>query len=159
MDAIAAIKNSLATAEMVGMAYLEDLGNEELMMRPHPECNHLNWQIGHLIAAENQMISQISDSMPALPDGFADKYAKETAANNDASAFASKEELMAAYKAQREGTMAILEQTTAEELDQESGVDYAPTKGALFLMQGAHWMMHCGQWVAVRRMTGKPVKI
>jgi len=159
MDAIAAIKNSLATAEMVGMAYLEDLGNAELMMRPPPECTHLNWQIGHLIAAENQMMSQISGSMPALPDGFADKYAKETAANNDASAFASKEELMATYKTQREGTMAVLEQITAEELDQETGVDYAPTKGALLMMQGAHWMMHCGQWVAVRRMTGKPVKI
>ncbi len=159
MDAIAAIKNSLATAEMVGMAYLDDLGNDELMMRPHPECNHLNWQVGHLIAAENQMMSQIADSMPPLPDGFADKYDKETAANNDASAFANKEELMAAYKTQREGTMAVLAQMTAEELDQETGVDFAPTKGALLMMQGAHWLMHCGQWVAVRRMTGKPVKI
>ena len=36
---------------------------------------------------------------------------------------------------------------------------HAPTLGALYLMQGGHWLMHCGQWVIVRRQLGKPVVI
>lgn len=160
MDAVNAIKNSLSMAQMVGMAYLGDLSDEELMQRPHAKCNHLNWQVGHLIASEYQMMSQIAgDSMPALPEGFAEKYTKEAASSDDPSQFATKAELMAAYETTRAATLAELEKVTAEQLDEETGIDYAPTKGDLFAMQGAHWMMHCGQWVVVRRETDKPVVI
>lgn len=160
MDANKAIKNSLDMAQMVGMSYLGDLSDDELMKRPHPKCNHLNWQVGHLIASENQMMTQIApEVMPALPEGFAEKYAKETATSDDPAQFSSKAELMATYESQRAGTLAALEKFTAEQLDEETGVDYAPTKGDMIAMQGSHWMMHCGQWVVVRRETEKPVLI
>ena len=71
----------------------------------------------------------------------------------------SKEELMAAYQAQRAATLAALDKQTADDFDKPSGVDYAPTVGAMFAMQGAHWLMHCGQWVIIRRLNGKPVVI
>lgn len=160
MDAATAIKISLDTAEMIGMAYLQDLSDAELMKRPHPSCNHLNWQVGHLIVAENQMISGIAaDKMPALPEGFAAKYSKETANSDDASDFASKDELFDAYKTQRAATVQVLESLSAEDLDKPTGVDYAPTVGSMLAMQANHWLMHCGQWVVVRRETGKPVVI
>ncbi len=160
MDAKTAIKGSLATAEMVAMAYVGDLSDAELMQRPHPECNHINWQIGHLIASEHAMISGVAPgAMPDLPAGFADKYTKDSAKSDDASQFASKEELMAAYQAQRAATLAALDKQTADDFDKPSGVDYAPTVGAMFAMQGAHWLMHCGQWVIIRRLNGKPVVI
>ncbi len=158
MDAIGAIKGSLETSEMVCMAYLGDLSDAELMQRPHAGCNHLNWQVGHLIASEHEMMSQIAgDAVPALPDGFAEKYTKEAAASDDASQFASKDELMSAYKTMRAATMQLLEQSDPADLDAETGVDYAPTKGAMFSMQGDHWLMHCGQWVIVRRQAEKPI--
>ena len=94
-----------------------------------------------------------------MPPGFAEKYAKETAASDDPRHFASKDELLQAYQAQRAGTLAILERTSQEELDAETGIHYAPTKAAVFGMQAAHWLMHCGQWVIVRRNNGKPVVI
>ncbi len=160
MDAIEAIKGSLAMAEMVGMSYLGDLSDQELMQRPHAECNHLNWQIGHLICSENQMMSNIAPgAMPALPDGFAEKYSRETTKSDAAADFASKDELLQAYKAQRAGTLAALEKMSASDLDLATGVDYAPTKGAMVRMLGEHWLMHCGQWVIVRRNNGKPVVI
>lgn len=155
--------NSMNTADMVCMAYLADLSDEELMKRPHGKCNHLNWQIGHLIASENSMIEGVAPgSMPALPDGFADKYTKETTTVDDASAFCSKEELMAAYKVQRDGTIAALNALADEDLDKpspESMQGYAPKVGDAFNMQGSHWLMHCGQWVIVRRELGRDIVI
>ena len=55
--------------------------------------------------------------------------------------------------------MEILADMSPEDLDKETGVEYAPTVGDMLLMQGAHWMMHCGQWVVVRRETDKPIVI
>jgi hypothetical protein len=34
-----------------------------------------------------------------------------------------------------------------------------PTVAALLAMSGTHALMHCCQWVAVRRQLGKPVVI
>ncbi|MEZ6138776.1 MAG: DinB family protein [Pirellulaceae bacterium] len=160
MDARTAIKDALAMAEMVSLAYLGDLDDTELMQRPHAACNHLNWQIGHLISSEHEMMSKLpGNTMPPLPNGFSEMYSKEKAASDSAADFASKDELMTAYKTQRAATLAALDVTSAEQFDQPTGIDYAPTVGSLFAMQGAHWMMHCGQWVIVRRNCGKPVVI
>ncbi len=160
MDAAEAIKGSLDMADMIGMSYLGDLSDQELLNRPHPECNHINWQIGHLICSEHQMINQVvPGSMPELPAGFALKYAKDTASSQDPSQFATKDELLQTYKQQRAATLEALAKTTPDQLDGPSGVDYAPNVGAMFRMQGEHWLMHCGQWVIVRRSCGKPVVI
>lgn len=158
MDAQTAIRNVLATGEMIGMAYLGDLTDAELMQRPHAKCNHINWQVGHLIASENSLVG-MAWPMPSLPPGFKEKYTKETAAINDPSKFATKDELMAVYKTQRAATLDFLAKASAEELDQATGVDYAPTRGQLISLNGEHWLMHAGQWVIVRRQNDKPVLI
>lgn len=159
MDAIAAIKASLELAEMVGLSYLNDLSDEDLMMRPQADCNHVNWQVGHLIASENQMMSSLADNYPALPAGMAEKYTKETKSSDNPADFASKEELLAAYKTQRAATMEFLAGCSADDLDKETGMDFAPTVASMLNMQGAHWLMHCGQWVPVRRQADKPIVI
>jgi len=160
MDSKQALKICIDTADMVCLAYLGDLSDAELMQRPHSLCNHINWQVGHLIVAENQMMSMVPGySMPALPAGMAEMYAKETQGINDASKFMSKEALMSTFKEQREGTLKILAQVSDSDLDTPTGVDYAPTVGSMISMQGSHWMMHAGQWVIVRRNLGKAVLI
>ncbi len=158
MDAHATLTNLLVMGDMIGLAYLGDLSDAEFMQRPHAKCNHLNWQVGHLIVSEHAMMSKIAP-MPDLPAGFAEKYTKETATSDDASNFSNKEELLATHKAQRAGTLVALSKLSAEELDEPTGIDYAPTKGALVSMQGCHWLMHCGQWVVVRRENDKPILI
>ncbi|MEZ6104820.1 MAG: hypothetical protein R3B96_01570 [Pirellulaceae bacterium] len=45
MNAKDVIKTALGTADMIGMAYVNDLSDAELMRRPHPGCNHINWQL------------------------------------------------------------------------------------------------------------------
>ncbi len=160
MDAKTALQDALATADMIGNAYLSDLSDAEFMQRPHPQCQHINWQVGHLIASEHGMLSGIAaGKMPPLPEGFEEKYGKDTAGCDDPAMFASKAELMDAYRAQRAGTLAVLEGLSPAELDNETGVSYAPTVGSTISMQGTHWLMHCGQWVIVRRNNGKPIVI
>ncbi len=160
MDSRESIKTCMDMAAMVCNGYVGDLTDEQLMMRPHEGCNHINWQLGHLIASENSIMESVKPgAMPALPDGFAEKYSKETASSDDASAFCSKDELLAAAEAQRKGTLSILASCSDDDLSAESPESirsFAPTVGAACSMQGSHWMMHAGQWVIVRRQLGKP---
>ena len=82
MNANEAIKSALATAEMISMAYLEDLTDEEMMVRPLDGCNHIKWQVGHLIASEHKMINSCCPgALPKLPVGFAERYASEHSMN------------------------------------------------------------------------------
>lgn len=152
-----AIRLSLDTGHMVFSAYLEGLSDADLMRRASPGINHINWQVGHLIVAEHQMVEKACPgSMPALPAGFAEKYAKETAVSDDASGFCSKAELLKVAAEQRAATVAALEKLTAAELDRETGIPYAPTVGAVMSLQGSHALMHAGQWAVVRRQLGHP---
>ena len=158
MNAVEAIKSNMDMADMICMGYLQDLSDEDLMSRPHPGCNHLKWQIGHLIASDHQMVTGVlPDAMPALPDGFADRYSKEAATSDDPGAFDSKEVLMQAYQEQHAAALAALATQSADDLDRESPEEmrgYAPTVGAVFNLLGSHWLMHAGQWVPVRRELG-----
>ena len=152
-----AIKTSIDMAEFVCGGYLADLTDADLMKRPSPGCNHINWQLGHLIAAEHEMMEKVAPgSMPSLPAGFAEKYTKETSTSDDPAKFVKKDELLQVAKAQRAGTLAALAKSTADDLDKPTGIEYAKTVGAMFALQGSHWLMHAGQWVVVRRQTGRP---
>lgn len=158
MNAVEAIRISLEMAEQVALGYVEDLTDQELMLRPHPESNHLNWQLGHLVSSEHEMLAPLyPEAYAPLPTGFADSYAKSQIGLDELSAFASKSELMETYRTIRATTLRLLDGCDDEELSESTGIEYAPTKGALFSIQGSHWLMHCGQWVIVRRMLGKPI--
>lgn len=163
MNSREAIKNNMDIADMVCGAYMGDLTDEEMMKRPHPGCNHINWQIGHLVASDNQMTNGcFPGALAELPEGFTEKYSKETAKNDDPAAFCTKDELMGLLKSQREAIHAKLEQLSDQDLDQpspESMQGYAPTVGAALNMIGSHWLMHAGQWVVLRRELGREIVI
>lgn len=156
MNAHEAIRLSIDMGATVTMAYVADLTDEDLLRRPTPGCNHINWQIGHCIRSEHEEINKIAPgSMPPLPAGFTDKYNKETAGVDDLKKLCTKAELIEAYQAQRAGTIAALEKTSAADLDRPTGIEYAPNVGAIFELQGSHWLMHVGQWAVVRRQLGR----
>ncbi len=159
MNSRDALKVGLDMAEMISLGYLEDLSDAEMLHRPTAGANHINWQVGHIIVSENQIMnSAVPGSMPALPAGLAEKYTKETATSDDPSQFATKAELLKVYRDQRAATLAALSQLTDQDLDKESPENirpYAPTVAAAVSMQGSHWLMHAGQWVIVRRQLGR----
>lgn len=156
MDAIQAIRLSIAAGEAVCMRYLADLTDNEMMQRPAAGCNHINWQVGHLIASEHEMIEHVAPgSMPPLPTDFAARYSKEQAASDVQAEFLPKEQLLQIFQEQRAGTLAALDKISTAELDRSTGVEYAPDVASMFSMQGSHWLMHAGQWAVVRRQLGR----
>lgn len=153
------IKAELALPTQVVNAYLQDMTDDQLFIRPHEQANHIAWQLGHLIAAENDLNNMVCpDSMPPLPKGFAEQHSKQTASSDDPSIFCNKDEYLRLMQEQRNATLALLDRLSDEELQQaapEKIQQFGPTVGAVIAGQSAHWMMHAGQWVIVRRKLGK----
>ncbi|MGD9646525.1 MAG: DinB family protein [Pirellulales bacterium] len=160
MDSRAALKLGINGAGNVAEQYLSDLSDADLLVRPVPGANHIAWQLGHLIQAENWMMNLLRPgSMPDLPVGFAKQHDKETAASDDPKAFRTKDEYLKLMKEQRAATLKLLDTLSDAELDQPSHEKlrhFIPTVGSVFSMQGTHWMMHAGQWSVVRRKLGRP---
>ncbi|HEV3339079.1 MAG TPA: DinB family protein [Pirellulales bacterium] len=162
MDAQAALRGALEGADSISTAYLNDLGDADLLVRPVPGANHIAWQLGHLIMAENSMIGDTCPGwMPPLPAGFAEKYTNDTAGSDDRHAFSSKDEYLRLYREQRAATLKALGTVSEADLDRpapERYRHYCPTVGGVFNMQATHWLMHAGQWAVVRRKLGhKPL--
>jgi hypothetical protein len=155
MNAKDAIRISIDAGTMVTDAYLSDLTDEEMLKRPCPGCNHINWQLGHLVASEHHHLELAKVETVPLPPGFKERYTNDTAGSDDPKTFCTKAELLQTYKEQRAATFAALEKLTDADLGRETGIEWAPTVAALFAMQGNHALMHAGQWVIVRRQHGR----
>lgn len=56
MNAKDVIKMQMDVALHVLKTYVSDLSDADLLLRPGKGCNHLAWQIGHLIAASHPMM-------------------------------------------------------------------------------------------------------
>ena len=79
MNAKDAIRSSANLSALVLKTYISDLDDADLMRRPGEGCNHLAWQLGHLISSEVQLLNCIAPEQgPELPDAFADVHSKET---------------------------------------------------------------------------------
>jgi len=156
--ASAVIKQAIALGDYCASAYLADLSDADILVRPIEGANHIAWQLGHLIGSENMMLNNVCpDSMPELPAGFAEKHTTETSQSDNPSDFLTKDEYLKISAEQRAATLAILEGLSDEDLAKptpEAMQEYAPTVGDAICMQGSHWLMHSGQWVIVRRKLG-----
>jgi hypothetical protein len=143
----------------ISTAYVQDLTDADLMLRPVPGMNHIAWQLGHLITSANGMLAGLGQPAPALPAGFKESYTKETAASDDRAKFATKAVYMDLTEKTKAASLAALDAIPESKLDDpgpEAMREYAPTVAAVLSMLGAHWLMHSGQFVAVRRKLGKP---
>ena len=59
-----------------------------MLKRPAPGANHVAWQLGHLISAETRLVEAAKPgSMPPLPEGFAERHSKDTAASDNPEGF------------------------------------------------------------------------
>ena len=161
MQAKDAIKTGLtSTKDMVAM-YLGDLSDADILVRPVPGANHIAWQLGHLIMAEQRMLGIVPGAtFPALPAGFAEQHGKETAAAEPPRGFATKAQYLELFKRTRQATQDALERLPEADLDKPVEgpmARLAPTVGALLLLASTHTMMHAGQFSVARRKLGKPV--
>lgn len=160
MNAREAIRASMAVPDVIVQSYLDDLSDDDLMIRTVDGLNHIKWQLGHLVSSENGMIESVCPgSMPPLPEGFKEKYTKETASIDDPAAFHSKDEYLKLAAEQREAMLKALDGLSDDDLDKPAPERLQrmwPTVGSVFSMQPTHWVMHAGQWAVLRRKLGKP---
>lgn len=162
MSLKAQLKQSIGFSDMIMEKYLADLPPEAFFARPVAGMNHVAWQLGHLISVERRVVEAVKPgSSPALPEGFDAQHAKATQALDDPAAFPTKDQYLAAWKAQREATKAALETMTDEELAQPHPVEsirhLCPTVGAVFNLTAQHALLHAGQFVPVRRKVALPI--
>jgi hypothetical protein len=154
------IRTSLGIADFLAQKYLEDLTPQELLVRPAPDANHIAWQLGHLISAERRLVeAAVPDSMPTLPDGFAERHSKDTAASDNPADFLTKDEYLKLAAKMRAGTLKILDQLSEADLDKPVTGRVPPfvkRAGDCFVTVGSHWSSHTGQWVVLRRKLGRP---
>ncbi len=143
--------------------YISDWSDQEMLMRPGKGCNHAAWQIGHLIAAEADLLNSVCPGASVLlPAGFVDRHSKETIGVDDPAKFLSKEQYLELFEKQRAATKAALATLPDADLDRPSPEKFRkmfPTVGAIFGLIAGHPLMHAGQFVSVRRQLGKPVLI
>ena len=162
MNTQQAIQASAATSDMILKAYVSDLDDADLFRRPAEGCNHIAWQLGHLITSEYNLLNMLKPgAAPELPEGFAAKHDKETAGDDNHDHFCTKQEYLELYDKLRAASAKAVESVSDEELDAENPKEefreMIPTVGAMFVLMASHPMMHVGQFVPVRRAADKPV--
>ncbi len=161
MDAKDAIRAAGQLSSMVLNSYISDLDDADLMRRPGKGCNHLAWQLGHLIASEvNLLESVVPGSGISLADEFVAAHSKDNCENDDPAAFLSKAEYTELFERVRAATLAALDVFPVADLDNpapESFRSFCPTMGNMFVLIATHPMMHAGQFVIVRRQLDKPI--
>ena len=163
MDAKSAIKETFALSNMVLNSYVGDFTDAELMRRPGPGCNHVAWQLGHLISSECGLLNGIqAGSAPPLPTGFEEKHSKENSGSDKPADFHTKQEYTDLASKVHEAVITLLDAYPVDKLDDPSPEHFRnmfPTMGSIFLLIATHSMMHAGQIVPLRRDLGKPVVI
>jgi hypothetical protein len=163
MNAKDVLKMQMDLGLTVLKTYASDLSDADLMLRPGKGCNHLAWQIGHLISSERGLLEGVCPgSSPELPAGFAERHSKDTIGIDDPAKFSSKQEYLELFEKQRAASKAALDKLSDSDFDRPSPERLQkmfPTVGAVFGLIASHPMMHAGQFVTIRRQLGKPVLI
>ena len=161
MNAKDAIRSSANVSAMVLKTYISDLDDADLMRRPGEGCNHLAWQLGHLISSEVQLLESVAPGQGAeLPEGFAVAHSKEACNNDDPAGFHDKNTYIELFDKVRAASLAALDGYADSDLDKpapENFRAFCPTMGDMFTLIATHPMMHAGQFVVVRRQLGKPI--
>jgi predicted transcriptional regulator len=161
MNAKDAIRSSANVSLMVLKSYISDLEDSDLLKRPTEGCNHIAYQLGHLICSEVQLLEMVAPGNSVdLPDGFADNYSKENAGDDNPEHFQDKATYLQLMDKVREATLAALDGYAESDLDKESPEhlrSFCPTMGDVFTLIATHPMMHAGQFVVVRRQLEKPI--
>lgn len=140
---------------------LADFSDADMLVRPVPAANHAAWQLGHLINSESGLMNMIRPGIvPPPPPEIAEKFKKETAKNDDRAFFPAKEQLLNAWIAGRNKTLAAVKTLQPADLDKPTTgrmQEYFPTGGHVLAVLSNHVAMHVGQFQVIRRKLGKPI--
>ena len=157
------VNHTLDLSQMIVKSYVNDLSDSDLLIRAVPGMNHIAWQLGHLIATEYNAMELLKPGVsPKLSAEFLKAHDREDTSSNDPSHFLTKDGYLKTLDDQRAATKQIMSELTIEELASAAPEQWqrmCPTVAHVLNMVAGHYLMHVGQWVAVRRTLNKPVAI
>ncbi len=163
MNARQAISSTMDICLMVLKQYIGDLSDVELLQRPGKGCNHIAWQLGHLIESECDMLnSLVPGAAPELPAGFKEKHSKENVTSDNPKDFCTKQQYLDLIDKVHAASAKTLNAQNDADLDKpapEKFRQWFPTAGQVWVLIATHQLMHAGQFVPVRRALGKPIVI
>ena len=140
--------------------HLADFSDGDMLARTSPTANHAAYQLAHLLRTTAPMMAAIAPGAKVAMPPKTEGDAKAPPTSNDATAFATKAELLGAYDALIAEISAAVQKTPEADFDKpspEQFKNFAPTLGQLAMMVPFHTSMHIGQIQTIRRMLGKPV--
>src|SRR5262245_10830845 len=115
------ILSTLDISDYILKRYLEDLSDADLRVRPIEGMNPIALQLGHLISAERMFVELVQPgASPPLPAGFKETHDLKSTVKDD-SKFASKDEYIKLWDAQRTATKAALGTIPDSGLDDTQG--------------------------------------
>jgi hypothetical protein len=163
MNTRQAISSAMDISQMVLKQYVSDLSDDELLQRPGKGCNHIAWQLGHLISSECGLLNSLVPGAAAeLPAGFKEKHDKANAGSDNPQDFCTKQQYLELIDKVHAASVQALNAQTDSDFDKpapEHLRQFFPTAGHVWVLIATHPLMHAGQFVPVRRALGKPIVI
>ena len=163
MNGKEAIRNAYELSQMVLTSYVGDLSDAELLTRPAEGCNHVAWQLGHLISSECGLLNSIAPGYSIeLPEGFDEKHHKDNKDSDASDDFLGTQTYVDLFSKLKEAAFKALDAQSDEDLQKpapEHLQSMCKNAGGVFMLIASHPMMHVGQFVPVRRKLGKPIVI
>jgi hypothetical protein len=154
-----AIAYSLRTSKALFHRYLDDLKPQEFEHQPCPGGNSAAWVAGHLIRTDRRSLSWLgATDLPAVPDGFEERFIPTRAAAAEQKGYGDPKELMVLFDAHRDrlidAVLAADESKFAEPAPMQSPL--FTDRGEALLFMALHTAMHLGQVSIIRRSLGYP---
>jgi hypothetical protein len=136
----------------------EDLKGDDWLHRPCNQANCAAWTTGHLVMTSRNMMGRCGvTDLPALPDGFDKRFARDETAPKSCD-FGDTSILRPLFKEHHDRFVAVARSLSVEKLNTPQGTDHPffRTIGAMLAFAPLHIGMHAGQISTIRRSLGRP---
>jgi uncharacterized damage-inducible protein DinB len=156
-DAKDAIVSALANSQFMLDRFIADLSPEEYLYRPTAKANCAAWTVGHLILTDRRAAGRFGAQLPALPEGFEQRFARDEHAPA-AMEYGDVSGLRALFNETRGLFIEAVRRATPEVLATplENVHPRFKTLGEMALFMSIHTSMHSGQITLIRRCLGRP---
>ncbi len=153
-----ALAAALRNAAKVTLMFTEDLHPQEYLHRPCPGANCSAWILGHLIMSSRGMMRGLGKTdLPALPDGFEKRYARDESAPK-AGEYGDVTILRPMFQQHHELFVGVVAHLTTAQLEGklEKPHPLFGTLGEMAAFAPIHIATHAGQITTIRRSLGRP---
>ncbi|HOD67137.1 MAG TPA: DinB family protein [candidate division Zixibacteria bacterium] len=138
-------------------ALLDDITEEESMVRGRDSLLHIRWLTGHLVYNVNHVLAMIGSLPVMLPSSYKQLFDRGSAITNDPKAYPSLAALRSELLDLHDRLIDVLPGVSDDDLDEplpkDAGFNAVRLNAASFMCM--HTFYHCGQIAMIRRVLGR----